>query len=437
MDTLLHSEFPDKELSPKLPQLAAGAIQIDVAVAFMTKRGVEALRSLTSHMAPGSKIRLIVSVLFPTNLKVIAQLAKEIEVYIHLGRTERSEKLHHQFHSKLVLVHKVGGAREIIIGSHNWTTNGLDGGNIEASVIVSSTASDQISKDAWAHIEACQKRCEKFDSSRLEFYQAIQRKFHPNLTPLPVVPINGFEKAVSLVVMAETDHEAISDNSEVYFHLPSTLKRELDTGDKVWIFLFSSGTLFGGQVTASKAVLRCVVQTKDVGLEHTIRPQVESYAIDDLLKPVLRKVAIAPSPKPPMQMVGVRVVSKEVDPQIPLLHSGRKPAIRPLIKSLPEREVYKLSTQETSKGRPMPMVPIRVIGEVVLKSPFKNMLPPKTSEVVRRFVLEGTEAAREKELMVAVKPSTKRFSEYAELVDFVSDSDLTAAIYGSLDGQSI
>ena len=79
-----------------------------------------------------------------------------VEYTEHCGWKEpKAEKLHTQFHSKVIFIQHEDDSVSIVAGSHNWTKNGLDGGNLEASVVIGCSKDDQIAADTYHHIQAC------------------------------------------------------------------------------------------------------------------------------------------------------------------------------------------------------------------------------------------------------------------------------------------
>jgi HKD family nuclease len=122
--------YPYRALEPDLQTLLLGARRVGAAVAFVTRSGVAFLRQyLKTH--PSGKARLVASVRFPTNLQALANLQDDYPgtVFLHTGFQAPLEKDgdRGQFHSKVVLVEMPGTERCIVVGSHNWTQNALQG----------------------------------------------------------------------------------------------------------------------------------------------------------------------------------------------------------------------------------------------------------------------------------------------------------------------
>ena len=208
MQIELFDPYPYRSLGRKLQSLLKGATRLDAAIAFVTDRGADFLRDfLTGN--PKTPVRLIASVRFPTDLKTLARLESKIapQLYIHTGFKFPHEKNadRGQFHSKVLLIEKDDNKRTIVLGSHNWTQNALEGFNLEASLIIHCDDDEQIVADVRRHIDECAARSEQFDPAKMKYYQAIQHDLDKWLRPagLESQSFPGFEVTETLVIHAE------------------------------------------------------------------------------------------------------------------------------------------------------------------------------------------------------------------------------------------
>jgi hypothetical protein len=153
MNPQLHSEIPDQALRPLFTELCKDAVFVDIAVAFVSKHGVKEIEALVKNLKARGTARLLVSVMRPSDLEEIntrlvknVELHEKIEVGIHLGYPNRfRDGSYGQFHSKFVFIERgetADTARSIVVGSHNWAENGLDRGNLEASLVFHGTDDD-------------------------------------------------------------------------------------------------------------------------------------------------------------------------------------------------------------------------------------------------------------------------------------------------------
>ncbi len=122
--------YPYRPLRSDPEALLLGARRIDAAIAFVTRPGIALLRRYLKSHASG-KARLIVSVRFPTNLPELANLEDDYPgtVFLHteFQLPVEDDGDRGQFHSKVVLLEMPGKERCIVVGSHNWTENALQG----------------------------------------------------------------------------------------------------------------------------------------------------------------------------------------------------------------------------------------------------------------------------------------------------------------------
>jgi hypothetical protein len=141
-----------------------------------------------------------------------------------------------QFHSKVVLIEYEGDARCIVVGSHNWTANALQGFNLEAGMIVRCGESDVIVSDTRKHIEACVRGrgTEVFDPNRMRFYQAVQRDLQPTFSGPPSELFPGFIEDDAVVIHAESaDSKAVPNTLRVFIPSKSWMPMRFFADDRV------------------------------------------------------------------------------------------------------------------------------------------------------------------------------------------------------------
>lgn len=113
----------------------------------------------------------------PTDLEVILEMVNGgADVYIMLRKKEGSiEGFHGLLHPKVYLFDYPDGAQRVMIGSHNFTYNGINGTNVEASLVLDLVAGDAMSRQIEGFLEAIKADCEKFDPKRIEEYRRLQK----------------------------------------------------------------------------------------------------------------------------------------------------------------------------------------------------------------------------------------------------------------------
>ena len=244
--------YPYDRLEPSLRNMIRGARRMDAAIAFVTRPGVALVRQYVKSRGPGSA-RLVASVRFPTNLVELANLEEDFPgtVFLHTGfkAPQEPDGDRGQFHSKVVLIQRDETERCVVVGSHNWTENALQGYNLEAGLIIRCQESDPIVAEVQQHIEACIRRSEPFDPKRLHFYQAVQRDLHRGIGPggQESEDFPGFEEISALVIHAEDRTPGgLPRPAQLFIPVQDPSAQQLFAeAPRVLLYLYPSGALLG------------------------------------------------------------------------------------------------------------------------------------------------------------------------------------------------
>lgn len=120
----------------------------------------------------------IASVVFPTNIDALADLAREApgHIFIHLGGAVPREPVVGRalMHSKVFLCDDESDAT-LWVGSHNLTAMAFQGGNYEAAMVAEGPKQDAVFQDAQKHLDQCKASAELFNLEDVERYKEIQR----------------------------------------------------------------------------------------------------------------------------------------------------------------------------------------------------------------------------------------------------------------------
>jgi HKD family nuclease len=392
MKVELHNENPGESLHPRLVDLVKDANLVEIAVAFVTRFGTNGILGLADRLKDKAKIRLLVSVLFPTDLNAIAFLAEKIDVFVHLGYANAAEQIHGQFHSKIIFIERQGQSRTVVVGSHNWTRNGLDGGNLEASLVVDCAEGDAVVTQTRGHIEACRRVSERFDRHRLPLYQAIQREFHPYAGSTIEMALPGFEPSGGIVILAEHDGRAAGKSGRLHFHVPTAAFAHFKFRTTVWIFLFPKGTLFGKSFPLPDPVhLIGQVGTNDDDPDRPRDVGADAYLIRDITLPYVEAVSSIPRLAGDDLFISVSFRSDPQPSPLPLFHAGNSLKATATFDNAPEREVYANTEQgdlhKDSRGADDRdrLVPTNVVAETTLKVPFRFAYPSAIQVLLESF----------------------------------------------------
>jgi hypothetical protein len=231
-------------------------------VAFVTRPGVRTFLKLVPSESVRRNSRFVASIRWPTDLDALGQLAEKMpgRVYIHRGYFLPEETNHDRslMHSKTVYIESSLGDVHVLVGSHNWTGQALDGNNLEASVHVQCPSTDPFAGEIRTHIDRCVAESEVFDLARLEDYKAIQLALHGGPDDLEGEDF-GFVYESVVVIHAEeatTGLAASLDKLRLYTPIWDLKDDELFGKDqKVHLYLYPPGALLHGKVPTQKPVL--------------------------------------------------------------------------------------------------------------------------------------------------------------------------------------
>ena len=340
MNLQFFDSYPYRPLEPDLQALVLGARRVDAAVAFVTRSGVAFLRQyLKSH--PSGKARLVASVRFPTNLQELANLEDDYPgtVFLHTGfqLPVEDDGDRGQFHSKVVLLEMPGKERCIVVGSHNWTQNALEGYNMEAGIILRCQETDPIVAEVRRHIEACAtaRGTEPFSRQRLKFYETIQCDLHRRIGPgsADSEDFPGFEPMDAVVMHAEdATGTGIPKPVQLFVPVFDSLTRDVfPDGRRVLLYVYPQGSLMGqpSPTAAPAAYDGIVTMTNAVG-DASAEGRPATCRIDDLGQPRIKLLPTCNVP-PPSGEISQVVIRFEGQGQgdLPIFHSaGQSPKMK-------------------------------------------------------------------------------------------------------------
>ncbi len=436
MNVELHSERPHRPLSERLSEFLRDAVSVDIAVAFVSRFGAKEVQGIIDALHGRARVRLLVSLLFPTHLDSIARLAEQIEVWLHLGYETSSERLHGQFHSKIILVERADASRIIVIGSHNWTENGLGGRNLEASVILTCQEDDAVVSQTRNHIKACREglRCELFSASRLSYYKQLQQRYYPRMPRARIaswqLPFSGLIPFEALVILAE-DHtgRVLAEAGVVFIRVPASWDEKPTTTTQIWLLVFEKNALFGPRYQPCKAYrLQGTPETVSRN-PNRLNPGKSGYVIDNIHRPCVVPLRGANDLdlKQGEEWAVVNFQKKDQREPLPLFHAGNKdPSWR-----IREDSTDGLLAGAEDEERTSALVR-DVIARAVLRVPFLQFTFPDPATV--KATLEEYQEKKSKEgeriaYAVELKEIETRLSAYVCSVTFKSDADLTEAIH--------
>jgi hypothetical protein len=152
-----------------------GTSKLRIASCFFTRAGRDFMEPHVARLATEGNY-LIVSAAGCTDIDALAELhaLAPRSVFIHLGGKTPQERAADRalMHSK-VLAASDGTTSRFWIGSHNLTGAAICGGNFEAATALHLEDSSDVARDVYAHLEACRKRAELFDPSRIPLYRCL------------------------------------------------------------------------------------------------------------------------------------------------------------------------------------------------------------------------------------------------------------------------
>jgi len=171
---------PQQSVLCKINELIEKSIEIKALVCYWTIPH-EVLHGSFPEKIGGDGF-IVIDIHEPTNVDSLDPLAKTgSNIFLHLykatGTSEfpGTKKLpSYLMHSKIFFF-KIDNQKAIIwIGSHNATNRALQGGNIESSVLVTTSLRSDFCQSVISFLEQVKVRCDKFDSSLINYYKWIQ-----------------------------------------------------------------------------------------------------------------------------------------------------------------------------------------------------------------------------------------------------------------------
>jgi hypothetical protein len=332
--------YPYRALEPNLQALALGARKVDAAVAFVTRPGVAFLRQYLKSHPPG-KARLVASVRFPTNLPELANLEDDYPgtVFLHTGFQfpVEDDGDRGQFHSKVVLLEMPGTERCVIVGSHNWTQNALQGYNIEAGMVLRCQETDPIVAQVRHHIEACATApgTEPFSRQRLKFYETIQCDLHKRIGPgsTDSEDFPGFEPMEALVMHAEdATGTGIPDPMQLFVPAFDNMTSDLlPYGRRVLLYVYPLGSLLGKpSPTVAPTAYDGIVTMNNAVRDASAEGRPATCRINDLRQPRIELLPTRNVP-PPAGEISQVVIRFDGQGQgdLPIFHSaGQSPKMK-------------------------------------------------------------------------------------------------------------
>ena len=326
MSVSLHNLIPDAPLEPLIRELTTDASKVELAIAFVTRFGCNAIESIIDRV-PNQRVGLVVSVLYPTDLDAVAELAKRIVVYLHLGDLNEAEELHGQFHSKIMLIDQSSGKHTVVVGSHNWTRNGLDGGNLEGSLVLKCGENDAVVHQTRQHIANCRAASELFDNARLRFYKTLQRRLHPIVKGSETRTFPGLEKTGALVILAEDWTPGLVNPMQLYFRVTIARASDIPTTKPVLLFVFQRGELLDRQWNSHRQKPVCysgTVSTSNDLADEGIRRRT-TCQIADLANPRITPLDEIPADSGTDLQLVARFAIDRSYLGVPVFHAGSTP----------------------------------------------------------------------------------------------------------------
>jgi hypothetical protein len=320
---------PRRTLEPELRSLVLHARRLDAAVAFVTRPGTALIRQYVKSN-PSGTARLVASVRFPTDLQELAKVEDDFPgtVFLHTGfLTPREEDAERgQFHSKIALLEFDDVERCVVIGSHNWTGNALQGHNLEAGMILRGQESDPIVIQVREHIDACIADSEPFQRERLRFYETIQRELHVGPRAPDSDDFPGFEEFDALVIHAEDGTgQGLPRPMQLFVPVRDPDSRSFFAdGRRVVVFVYPAGTLLGqNPPTASPIAYEGDVTMTNIVRDAPVNRREATCRINDLMRPVIDVLpdGTVPAPSGESSQVVIRLDDRGPT-ELPIFHSA-------------------------------------------------------------------------------------------------------------------
>jgi len=173
---------PASGVSDELRRELARAEHLRAGVGYWTVHHPD-FRGLSRAL--GGQGYLCVDLSLPTSVDRLEELeAAGAEVYLHLERTTSASSWEGPvprmpnglMHTKLVLFDLPDDKASLWCGSHNWTSRGLGGMNIEASLVLDIDQGCDLYNAVASFLEEVRdEHCERFDPKLVEWYRWLQK----------------------------------------------------------------------------------------------------------------------------------------------------------------------------------------------------------------------------------------------------------------------
>lgn len=447
MNVELHSENPREKLWPRIARTAKDATFIDLAVAFVTADGSDAIRRIAAELPSTSRLRLLVSVMFPTDLGEIAKLPKTIGVGIHLADPNKEfDEDHKQFHSKIVYIERPDHSCTVVVGSHNWTGYGLHGGNLEASFVIDCTKDESVPRQVREHIDRCWKssRTELFNEDRIEDYKALQRKLHFNLSDKKMSkPFPGFEPLSdeTIVILAEGESH-LPENSKLHFAVDEGLNEKFVPRRPAILFLFPRRTLFDNQSPLPKPI-RYSGEIAGAVADMEFASTSDKCFIRDIQRPVIDQTEEKLHRRAGEMEVGISFRAPQASEAVPVFHTEGAPRVAQVLDQ--DTDYSRDELPDESRHTPPPAnradriamrtitgsVPTGLIAKADLCVPFQFLYPETLQSTLEAFGDSQSFFSQSTPCRVHLKRIRSKIGKFMFFVKYRSNADLTKLIYSN------
>lgn len=232
---LIPPTLESRDIKPVLAELAQDAISLRSVVPYHTLDA----NAISPQFAPlWTKpesfhcVHLHQNTDFPCLVALHSQGAK---LYIMLRRLHDAPPGYEGLlHSKVYLFSYPNGQHKILIGSHNFTPYGIQGVNVESSVLITCTSSDPFYAQVKSFLAEVRAECEEFNLEDLDYYKQLARRRSPeNASPVIFMYANSvanFEKrAITLFGGVHADFRELRNiGRKVYLRMLSLSDKKLE-----------------------------------------------------------------------------------------------------------------------------------------------------------------------------------------------------------------
>jgi len=342
LTVLLCSDNPRSPFSEDLIDAWSKGRYTDAAVAFLTKGGVDFFINKCLDHQDYTRCRLCFTVQWPTDLDSVARLSPILgpNLRIHLGAKtpfESGTDLTPMMHSKVIITDYGNDKCTAFVGSHNWTSNALNGVNCEASVRVDCGSGSSFAIDLRKHLDECAAHCVPFDLNDLAYYKAVQRALSAARPPGPeaedVSAFSAISGSPAVIIHSEGEEESFRMEKMMLF-LPIKSQKtakwfSTTTPTTVFLFLYPPESLIGQSPPKIRPILfeGRVGTNNDVTVSPSTRTNV-TCQVRNFEYPVLELVADGNIP--PIEDEQYQVVAElhRTGPtEVPIYHRGKRPLL--------------------------------------------------------------------------------------------------------------